>query len=258
MRKSQRAFALATAGLLCLLAAAQASAQDREWIVVPYLWGANTSLDVIVRDDPVYEGDLKFSDLVDKLDVAFQLHVETRKNRFGLLFDLTYLETSDSFTSNANPPLPGSTVLDAKADLTILEAGGFYRPSGEPFGLDILFGVRAIDIGADLTLTPPDPFETRSLSGSTSLTDGFAGLRYSARTGDNWLVTLRGDVGAGDSDLALNAVALLGYVFGDKDKYNLLFGYHYLALEFIDDGDGLPVEVDMTMSGPQLGFAFRF
>ena len=258
MSKTEHALVLATAGAIFTLAAGPADAQEREWLVVPYLWGADTSLDALVRDDEVYGGDLDFSDLVDKLDFALQLHVETRKDRFGLMFDLTYLETSDSFTSPANPPLPGGTVLATESDLTIFEAGGFYRPSAESFGWDLLFGVRAIDVNADLTLTPPGPFEPRVLDGSSSLTDGFAGVRYSAMAGNNWLLSLRGDVGAGDSDLAWNVVGLLGYVFGENDRYNLMFGYRHFALEYDDHSDGVPVEIDMTMSGPQGGFAFRF
>ena len=71
---------------VCVLPCGSAIAQDREWIVVPYLWGADTSVDVLVRNDPAFGGDLDFSDLVDKLDVALQLHVETRRNHFGMLF----------------------------------------------------------------------------------------------------------------------------------------------------------------------------
>lgn len=240
-----------------LLGGHSAAAQDREWIVVPYLWGADTSLDLLVMDDPVYEGDLDFSDLVDKLDFAFQLHVETRKDRLGLLLDFTYLDTSDGFTSSATP-LPGDTRVDTSADLTILEVGGFYRPSGDAYGWDLLLGARAIDVNAELTLTPPAPLTSRQLDGSKSLTDGFAGLRYVGSIGDNWFVTLRGDAGAGGSDLSLNLVALFGYQFGANGQYSVLAGYRHFDLEFEDSNDGVPVEVDMTMSGPQLGFAFRF
>ena len=53
-----------------LAAGSPAGAQEREWIVAPYLCGADTSLDVLVRDDPALGGALSFSDFVDKLDVA--------------------------------------------------------------------------------------------------------------------------------------------------------------------------------------------
>jgi len=241
-----------------LLAGNPPAAEQREWIIVPYLWGADTSLDLLVEDDPVFGGALDFADLVDKLDLALQVHVETRKNKFGLLFDLTYLETSDRFVSPANPPLPGGTELVTDGDLTIIEAGMFYRPSGDAWGWDALFGVRAMDVGADLTLTPPSPLTPRELNGSKSLTDGFVGVRYVGELGEKWFVSLRGDAGAGDSDLSWNLVGLLGYRFGNSGKYSLLFGYRHFAVEFDDTRDGLPVGVDLSMSGPEAGFAFRF
>jgi len=239
------------------LVAAPSVAQDREWIVVPYLWGADTSLDVRVQDDPVFGGDLAFSDLVDQLDLALQLHVETRKDRFGLLFDITYRETSDTQTTSITP-LPGSTEIATDADLAIFEAGGFYRASGESHGWDFMLGVRAVELDAELTLTPPDPLSPRVLDSSSSITDGFAGIRYIAPLGDRWSVVLRGDAGTGDSDLSLNLVALLGYRFGETDRYNLLFGYRHFALELEETNDGLSIDTEVTMSGPQVGFAFRF
>jgi hypothetical protein len=244
--------------MIVLLGASSASvADDREWIVTPYLWGADTSLDMLVRDDPVFSGDLDFSDLVDKLDFAFQIHVETRKDGFGLFFDGTVLETSDGIQRSA-APLPGSTTIDTGADLTILEVGGFYRPSGQPYGFDMMLGVRSIDLDIDLTLTPPSPLPVRNIDGSASLLDGFVGLRYSAPLGGNWLVIVRGDVGTGDSDLSYNLSGLLGYRFGADDRYSLLFGYRHFTVEYEESDGSVPVEVDMTMSGPELGFAFRF
>lgn len=250
------------AGIVALVGATLSGnpvcAQDREWIVAPYLWGAGTSLDVLVRDDPVYGGDLDFSDLVDKLDLALQLRVETRKDTFGLLFDLTYLETSDSLEIDATASLPVSTTVSTSADMTMLEAGGYYRASGEPYGLDVLFGVRAIDLDVGVGIVPPSPLNPRTIDGSASLVDGFAGLRYLAPLGDRWLLTLRGDVGAGDSDLSWNAIAQIGYQFGKNDKFVVLFGYRHFAVEYEMTDRGLPIEIDMSMSGPQVAFAFRF
>lgn len=249
------------AGLVACGAAAignPADAQDREWIVAPYLWGADTSLDVLVRDDPVFGGDLDFSDLVDKLDLALQLHVETRKDTFGVLFDLTYLETSDSLGIDATPSLPANTTVSTGTDMMMWETGGFYRGSGEAYGLDILFGVRAIELDVDIAIVPPAPLAARALDASASLLDGFAGLRYVAPLGERWSISLRADVGAGDSDLSWNAIGLVGYGFGDNDKYSVLFGYRHFAVEYDTADQGLPIEVDMSMSGPQVAFAFRF
>ena len=256
MRTDKTASLVALAGALML--GGPADAEDREWIVAPYLWGADTSLDVLVRNDPVFSGDLDFSDLVDKLELALQLHVETRRDSFGLLFDVTYLETSDALGIDATPVLPASTTVSTGADMMMLEVGGFYRASGKAFGLDLLLGVRTIDLDVDVEIVPPTPLNPRTVDGSASLVDGFLGLRYLVPLGDRWLLTLRGDAGAGDSDLSWNASALFGYCFGENDRFNVLLGYRHFAVEYDTTDQGLPIEVDMSMSGPQLAFAFRF
>jgi hypothetical protein len=37
-----------------------------------------------------------------------------------------------------------------------------------------------------------------------------------------------------------------------------LFGYRHFTVEYEESDGGVPIEVDMTMSGPELGLAFRF
>jgi hypothetical protein len=70
-------------------------------------------------------------------------------------------------------------------------------------------------------------------------------------------VLIRDDTALG-GDLSWNASALLGYRFGDNGKYNVLLGYRHLSVEYEESDQGLPVEVDVTMSGPQVAFAFVF
>ena len=164
MRTDKTASLVALAGALML--GGPADAEDREWIVAPYLWGADTSLDVLVRNDPVFGGDLDFSDLVDKLELALQLHVETRRDSFGLLFDVTYLETSDALGIDATPVLPASTTVSTGADMMMLEIGGFYRASGKAFGLDLLLGVRTIDLDVDVEIVPPTPLNPLGVKGA--------------------------------------------------------------------------------------------
>ena len=117
-------------------AASPARAADWDWILTPYLWGSSMKVDVFVKDEPVFGEDLSFPDLLDQLDLGFQLHFEGQRGKAGFFLDLTYLAVSDSETTPANPPLPGGTVLGVDIDTTLFEAAGFYRPSGEALGLE--------------------------------------------------------------------------------------------------------------------------
>ena len=90
--------------------------------------------------------------------------------------------------------------------------------------------------------------------------DGFLGLSES-RSHESTCIAgsgLRGDAGAGDSELAWNASALLGYHVGKQRQNIILFGYRHMEIEFKESGSGLTVQTDLTMSGPIAGFAIRF
>lgn len=63
--------------------------------ITPYLWGTNTAVDLSFRGRNVGSDDIIFSDLVDKLDSAFMVHVEAARGQWGRFVDLTYLEISD-------------------------------------------------------------------------------------------------------------------------------------------------------------------
>lgn len=139
------------------------------------------------------------------------------------------------------------------------EIGGFFRPSGGTHGLDLLFGARIIDLDMVLDITLPGPLMlSTTVTSSNSFTDGFAGLRYQAPFAERWSFTLRGDAGAGDSELAWNTSALLGYHVGKQRQNIILFGYRHMEIELEDSSSGLLVQTDLTMSGPIVGFAFRF
>ena len=155
--------------------------------------------------------------------------------------------------------MPDDTTVRSELEQTLFEAGGFYRPSGGTHGLDVLFGVRVIDnkMTIDFSLPEPSTATSRVSSGET-YTDGFAGLRYTAPLGERTTIAIRGDAGAGDSELALNASALLGYTVGKKRQNQLLIGYRHMEIELKDSNDGLTVDTNLTMSGPITGFMIRF
>ncbi len=109
----------------------------------------------------------------------------------------------------------------------------------------------------EFTLNPPSGPGTDT-SSSETLTDGFVGLRYSMPLGERWLLNVRGDVGAGDTDQAFNVAAYIGYQFGRDGRFGVLGGYRHLDLEIKDDDSLVETRTELTMSGPALGFAFRW
>ncbi len=246
------------AGLLTMFASV-ASADDWEWIITPYLWASDISTAVSVNDEPVFGADVSFEDLIDKIDFAKQLHFEGHRGKVGFILDVTYINLSDKQTTVANSPLPDDTVVQTDLSQTLVEVGGFYRPSGETHGFDLLFGVRVIDYKMELDISPPEGISMPSqVTTAVTVTDAFAGLRYKVPLGGNWSIVFRGDIGVGDSERTLNSSAFFGYQFGKNRQNTLLIGYRHMEIEFKESHSGLAVRNDVTMSGPSAGFMARF
>ncbi len=55
-----------------------------------------------------------------------------------------------------------------------------------------------------------------------------------------------------------NGVAALGFVFGGRDQYSVRFGYRHMEIQVDDTVEGVRVQTDLTMSGPIVGFTFKW
>lgn len=157
-----------------------------EWTLLPYLWASDITMDVALNGNEVIGADIEFSDLVDKLDGAASFHFEGRQGSAGFWLDLTLIALSDSTSATGEGPLPlpPDTKIDTDLDLTIFEAAGFYRLTGDEMpGFDLLGGLRYIGMDqafeVTLPLPPAQPLKTGTDEGYL---DGFLGFRYAGST----------------------------------------------------------------------------
>ena len=90
-----------------------------------------------------------------------------------------------------------------------------------------------------------------------TLLDGFVGLRFGQDMSDRWLWSIRGDVGAGDTDLTWQGVLNFGLKLGEDRGNILFFGYRHLSYE-IEEGNNGITERELEFSGPMIGFSFGF
>ena len=255
-----RCLRFAAVGLLLLSLAVPVRAADWTWSFAPYLWGAGVNLDVTANNEPVLGADVSFSDLLDKTEIAGMVHFEGRRGRGGFFVDALFLAVEDEQTTSGGPVAPPGTLVESEVDFGIYEAGGFFRLTGNRHGLDLLFGARLTDVDQQHRITPPLPSTVvATLEPSSAFTDAFVGLRYTRALGERWGFLVRGDVGAGDTELTWNASGLASVAFGPPDRYTLLFGYRHMAMETEDDSDrGILVETETQLSGPIVGFVFGF
>ncbi len=88
----------------------------------------------------------------------------------------------------------------------------------------------------------------------TSLAEPYIGARYSLSFSPRWGFLVRGDIGAGDTDLIWNTTAYLRLTVGKKGNKHIIFGYRRLQMDLSDD----QIESQMDMTGPFAAFAFGF
>jgi len=86
------------AALLLMMAPALSAADNAEWLVAPYLWVSDITLD----QSSVVSGNISASDLLDKTDSAGMIRMEAALNRGGFTVDYLWLGVSEG----ASIPLP--------------------------------------------------------------------------------------------------------------------------------------------------------
>ena len=125
---------------------------------------------------------------------------------------------------------------------------------------DLLAGVRYIDLDVDALLTlPGSGMNMIDISAGPSETDVMLGARMIRRFAERWHWAVRADLSFGGTEGTYNGLATVGYTFGQSDLFTLTAGYRYMSIEI--DGTnprGAPTALDITLSGPLLGFVFTF
>jgi len=131
--------------------------------------------------------------------------------------------------------------------------GGFFSPTDT--GIDYIVGFRRIGLEKTLLVTPTIG-PTQRFDGDSDFTDFFVGARYLHRFNENWDLTLRVDFGFGDSEGTTNLLGSVGYRF--PGPFALQLGYRNFDLKFKENVNGATEIIDLELSGPYLGFVFRF
>lgn len=265
LKTRQRQFSLAFVSIAVILGFSpqQSRADDLTWTIAPYLWASDVAMDVAINGDPVLGVDASFSDILDKLDMAFMGHIEVSSDVFGVFFDGIYISLADDQIINLGPggPILGDLLVDVSLKMNIYELGGFYRMGSGEVGssaFDIIGGIRLVDIVQNVDIVLPGPGATpvnKVLDAAE--TDIFLGARLSGKFTEKWHYKLRADYAGGGTEGTINGLAAVGYTFG-QGLFSLDLGYRYMNIELKnEDADGT-IESEITMSGPVLGFIFTF
>jgi hypothetical protein len=249
MNKIKRAILSTLVIVVCLPSSDAIAQQDDSisWSVTPYFWASDTSLDLSIQDSEVNGGiEIPFSDLLDVLDTAVQIHVEGGKGLWSGFADITYLETSDT----VDRPLLD---IGTNSKQTFIDAALAYWPQGVGSQLNLYGGIRytGLDDRYEFQFNG-EPLVTRR--SSQDYYDALLGLRYRFDLSDRWGLLTRADLSFGDSEGTWLVQGLFAYTVGKRQQNRILFGYRHKQAEFKDGG----LTTEFTYSGPIAGFNFRF
>ncbi|GJL81242.1 MAG: hypothetical protein DHS20C01_08760 [marine bacterium B5-7] len=222
--------------LLALAASSTARAADWNYRFTPYLWATGLSGTEGFAGRP-FEVDASFGDLLEVLDIGLASHLEADNGTWGWFGDVFYAKLSDDVN------LPVAT-LDGETKQTIAEAGLTYRLSES---IEALGGLRYQKSDSRLSVAG-----VGALNADEDWVDGFVGMRWSSDLNDRWGFSVRGDVGAGDSDLVWHVYTGIEYRISDRSS--LVAGYRYLDTDYENDG----FTWDIVQSGLGLGYTFNW
>ena len=224
------------------------------WSVTPYIWAVDTKVDLTVDDNPVGGDKVTFSDLLDTLDAAFQVVVETgaEGGNWSAFVDFTYMDASDGDTVN----VAGTDIkVDTDSTQMFVDVAVAWWPQGIEGDYSFYGGIRHTDLDDDYDLsdaasgTPID-----SIDNSRSFTDALIGGRYMYDFNERWTLQTRADYSFGDSEGIWQLQAMVRYAVGGKQQHGVIAGYRYKEAEFEEGG----VNEDYEYKGPAVAFNFRF
>ena len=246
--------------------------ENWEFQLTPYLWLISMKGDVTVKGQ-TSDVDLSFSDFLDDLKFAAQVHFEaTRKKgpRLGFWLDGTYVKLE----SDANI---GPINLDIQNQFVIIEGAFFLNLDkwilgrklnslngnlNKPyFSLDALAGARYWYLDAELDFKGQGPIGVSGdLKGDKSWVDPFIGLRSGIYLTDRSRMILRTDFGGFDIGSAsdFSWIGQVAFLYSITERIEAVICYRALNLDY-DDGSGNDkFAMDVWMQNPFIGFNFHF
>jgi hypothetical protein len=226
--------------------AENSGSKNWNYTIGPYfLWALGLDGEVTVKGTTA-DVDFSFGDILDELDFMFDFHFEAHNtNGWGYILEPTFIQLE----SEATGPTGGD--ISSETDIVMFEGLVVNRFGSEKRPFELLWGARYMSISTDLDF-PILP----TIDAEQSWTDGVVGMRFRPELSERWDLSLRGDIGAGGSDLTWNAAAILSVQMSQRTSFH--FGYRYMDVDY-EDGDGSDLfQFDASLSGPIFGVNIHF
>jgi hypothetical protein len=222
---------------------------DSGWNVRTNMYGWATSMngDVTVKGFTA-PADVKFSDILDKIDFAFMGVLEVGRGEWSFAADLFYAKLGadkavapDTFNVGMEQFTGNFVVVRNLLD------DGKTR-------FDVYGGVRVSYISTDLFIDRVSPIADTNVSDSKTWVDPIIGVRVNHNLSEKFFLRGVADIGGFgiESDLTWQAYAALGYRLNEKSAISI--GYRGLGTDYTDG----PFAYDVISHGLILGYEYKF
>lgn len=230
------------------LAAQEKPADEWQFQVDPYLWATGFATALKMPNDTVTTR-ATFGDAVENIQSAFMFHFGAQKGRWGIVVDPIYASLGKAGYT------PAGEHVDADMELYVMGVGGSYRfYQGEKVNLDVIFGGRYYHSAFDLHFYTPEAKRHAALN----WWDPYVGCTLGTTLNDRLDFGFRADI-AGHGGAPLGYCLAARFDMKMTKVTSLSFGYiHLQANESTGGNESGLDEFKLTLSGPYVGFIFRF
>lgn len=230
--------------------------KEDEWeftIAFPMLWAPD--INGSIQGGPPIDFEVPFGDIISDLKFGLMGELYANRGRFGMAFKFNYLNVTDdsSYSGNIVNANIGTDIVMGVNDL--LASWAVHDE------VQLVAGVRhihaKIDVKIEATLLG-DPLVNEEFTATdTDQFDYLIGFNYGHFFTPKWGILVMADIAVvGDSDRDYS-VDIRG-LYHISDLNNFWFGYRYMNIGTDSTEGGVNYTVDMSQSGPMVGWAFTF
>ncbi len=226
--------------------AAGTTADSDVFRVMPYLWGAQFAGN---SGDGDNDADTGGKVLFDDLELGgLMLFGEWQRARWSVFGDWSYASvTSDAAVRLGPVRMNGE--IGIKGHIVELATGYELQRSARSH-TGLFGGLRYIHVDVDVEATS-GILAGRTVNVSDGWTNAITGLRGAVQLNPSWQLSWYGDVGAGESKVTWQLLAMLGY---NRPWGQIDVGWRHLD----EDYESAALHLDARLTGPFLGVQFEF